>query len=124
MGSPRPLAGAARFLLATIAVALVGCGGGGAGSASSQSSAAPGPRTVAIADYSYKPATITVAAGTKVTFSNHDSTAHTATSKQPGGFETDAIQPGKSASVVLEKPGTYTYYCLFHPFMKGTIVVK
>jgi plastocyanin len=29
-----------------------------------------------------------------------------------------------SNQVTFNAPGTYTYYCLIHPFMKGTVVVK
>ena len=57
------------------------------------------------------------------TFTNHDQTAHTATSQQLG-FDTGTINPGQSATVTLDKPGTYTYYCQFHPFMHGTIIVE
>jgi Copper binding proteins, plastocyanin/azurin family len=32
--------------------------------------------------------------------------------------------PGHSTTVVITKPGTYTYYCQFHAFMRGTIIVK
>lgn len=78
---------------------------------------------MAIRNYSYTPATITVKTGTKVTFTNHDQTAHTATSSTPG-FDTGTVKPGHSATVDLTKPGTYTYYCQFHAFMRGTIVVK
>lgn len=79
---------------------------------------------VDISNYTYKPESITVPAGTKVTFVNHDSTAHTATSKQQGAFDTQPIQPGKSATVTLSEPGTFVYYCVFHPFMKGTVEVE
>lgn len=96
----------------------------GTRAAGASSPTAAEPRAVTIADYAYRPATLTVSPGTRVTFTNHDSTAHTATSKQPGAFDTEPIQPGKSASVTLRRPGTYAYYCVFHPFMKGTIVVK
>jgi plastocyanin len=78
---------------------------------------------VSISDYAFHPATITVEPGTKVTFTNHDQTAHTATSNRPA-FDTGTVQPGHSATVTLKKPGTYTYYCQFHAFMHGTIVVK
>ena len=78
---------------------------------------------MSISDYSFHPATITVAPGTRVTFSNHDQTAHTATSTQTA-FDTGTISPGKSATVTLRKPGTYTYICQFHAFMHGTVVVK
>lgn len=79
---------------------------------------------MAIADFLYKPADLTVPAGTTVEFTNEDSTPHTATSKESGTFETGSIDTGKSATVTLDKPGTYAYYCAFHPFMKGTITVE
>ncbi len=78
---------------------------------------------MAISGYAYHPATITVAVGTRVTFSNHDQTAHTATSTMPA-FDTGTVKGGQSAAVVLRKPGVYSYYCQFHAFMRGTIVVK
>jgi plastocyanin len=114
------------------ALAFGGCGGGG-DSASSEatpatspgSGAAPsrGAGAVTIKDYKYGPASLTVPLGTTVKFTNQDSTPHTATSKESGGFETGPIDTGKSATIKLEKAGTFTYYCVFHPFMKGTITV-
>jgi plastocyanin len=135
-GRTRPAVGAARYLPAALAIALVGaiplvgCGSGGgtdstSASSSGAASAAPSkPQAVTIVDYTYKPAEITVAAGTTVEFTNQDSTPHTATSKQSGAFETGSIDTGKSAKVILDKPGTYAYFCAFHPFMKGTIEVE
>ena len=126
------------IVCATLSVVLGGCGSavtssssGSRHSASSPASAvskaalAPATRevTIAISDYSYHPAKISVAAGTKVTFTNHDQTPHTATSTTTG-FDTGTVNPGRSATVDFSKPGTYTYYCQFHAFMRGTIVVK
>jgi plastocyanin len=34
------------------------------------------------------------------------------------------VRRGKSATVHLNKAGTFAYHCAFHPFMKGTVVVK
>jgi plastocyanin len=79
---------------------------------------------VNISDYSYKPVSLTVPVGTKVTFVNDDTTAHTATSNQSGAFDTGSIKPGKRATVTLGAPGTFVYYCVFHPFMKGAIEVE
>jgi plastocyanin len=129
MGSAtRPRAGAVCLLLAAVVIAIAGCGSsGGTGSTSSSSSTASKGSTthaVTIKDYTFKPAKITVPVGTTVDFSNEDSTAHTATSTESGVFESGAIQPGKSGSITLKKAGTFTYYCAFHPFMKGTIVVE
>jgi plastocyanin len=122
----RPRVGAALLSLAASAVLLLGCGSdsGGTDQTSSASSGAAGAEAVTIKDYIYKPASITVPKGTTVTFTNRDSTPHTATSKEAGVFESGSIETGKSGEIKLEKSGTFAYYCLFHPFMKGTIVVE
>jgi plastocyanin len=78
--------------------------------------------TVAITNFAFKPAKLTVAAGTRVTFVNHDMTAHTATADH-GGFGTGTINPRHSDTIRLTKPGRYAYHCLFHAFMTGTITV-
>ena len=114
--------------LALSALALAGCGGGADSSSSAaRSGSAATPRgaaeAVTIKDYEYGPATLTVPVGTTVKFSNRDSTPHTATSKDGGGFESGPIDTGKSATIKLEEAGTFSYYCVFHPFMKGTITV-
>jgi plastocyanin len=130
MGSTRPAVGAALSLLAAVVVSLVGCGGGGGGggtdrtSSSAASGTASAAKAVTIQDYTYRPAAITVPAGTTIAFTNEDTTAHTATSKESGVFESGAIQPGKTGKITLKQTGTFTYYCVFHPFMKGTIVVE
>ncbi len=124
---------------AVLAAALTGSGCGASSthtasspSTSQASSAAPaaghapaaGTTTVSIANYAYGPATLTVKSGTKVTFVNHDATAHTATASGTPGFDTGTLKAGGgSATVTLVKPGTYSYICQFHPFMKGTITV-
>jgi len=117
MGSVRARGIALLLLLAALAVA--GCGGG-----QDSTSAASRSPTVNISDYTYGPKTLTIPAGSEVTFENEDTTAHTATSKQSGAFDTDSIAPGKSATITFGEPGTFVYYCLFHPFMKGTVKVE
>ena len=77
-----------------------------------------------IKDYTYGPPSLTVAVGTTVRFTNQDSTPHTATSKDAGGFESGPIDTGKTGTIKLEEAGTFTYFCVFHPFMKGTIKVE
>jgi plastocyanin len=88
--------------------------GGGAATAADQ---------VSIADFKFKPDTISVKKGTKLTWSNDDQAAHTATADDRA-FDTQAIAQGEQKSVTLSKPGTFAYHCDFHPFMKGTVVVK
>ena len=131
-----------KFLLALTATAaclfLAACGGGGGGggsstaaqvtmgqTGSSQSGAASsGGHAVTIKDFAYAPPNLTVARGTKLTFTNEDSTSHTATSPDQGGFDTGTIEKGQSKIVTVEQPGTYAYVCSFHPFMHGTVTVR
>jgi plastocyanin len=82
---------------------------------------APMEAAVEIADFAFGPAEITIAVGGTVTWTNTDNQAHTATSS--GNFDTGAIDPGATASVTFDEPGTFTYICSFHPFMTGTITV-
>lgn len=88
-------------------------------------SAAPATTAVAvtISGYAFHPQTITVSPGQKVTFTNRDQTAHTATASG-SAFDTGTVNPGQSVTITLTHPGTYTYYCQFHAFMRGTIVVR
>jgi plastocyanin len=76
--------------------------------------------TVVISDFRYHPATLTVRAGTRVTWSNDDRSPHTATGK---GVHTRTISPGGSRTLTLTRPGRHPYVCVFHPFMHGTLVV-
>lgn len=86
------------------------------------SQAAPrGTVTIDIANFKFKPATVTVEAGSKVSWVNHDSAPHTATAN--GGFDTGTLKQGDMRTLTLKQPGTYAYVCQFHPFMKATIIV-
>jgi plastocyanin len=69
----------------------------------------------------FRPSTLTVSAGTQVTFTNKDTVKHTAT--LAGTFNTHGIKPGKAKSVLFSTPGTYDYHCSIHSFMHGKIVV-
>jgi plastocyanin len=122
MGSTRPTVGAALLLAVAAVVALTSRDDSGDGT----DRATPGgkAKSVTIADYVYEPARTVVPVGTTVRFANRDAAPHTATSKRSGAFDTGTIRKGKAGEVVLEEPGTFAYYCAFHPFMKGTIEVS
>lgn len=79
--------------------------------------------TVSIAGYAFAPARIVVAAGSRVTFVNHDSTPHTATTIG-AGFDSGTLRPHARRTLTLSAPGTYPYRCQFHPFMHGVVVVR
>ena len=76
-----------------------------------------------IADFKYDPEAVTVEAGSEVTWTNSDEAAHTATADD-SSFDTGDLDQGDSKSVTFDEPGTFTYYCRFHPFMKATVEVQ
>lgn len=78
---------------------------------------------IEIADFKYAPEAVTVKAGTEVTWTNEDDAAHTATADD-SSFDTGDLDQGDSASVTFDDPGSFTYYCRFHPFMKATVEVE
>jgi plastocyanin len=75
---------------------------------------------VAIHGFAFEPASISVPAGKAVRFKNHDSAEHSITA-DAGGFDQDA-EGGGTATVSVDKPGTYAYHCKYHSQMHGTLV--
>jgi plastocyanin len=70
----------------------------------------------------YEPATLTVSAGSTVTWVNQGATAVTVTSPD-GLFDSESIGPGASFSYTFDTPGTFRYFCVPYPHMKGEIIV-
>src|SRR5262245_48531558 len=82
------------------------------------------PATVVVAKaFMFSPLTLTVAAGTTVTWTNHDEEPHTVVS-ETGLFRSPAIDTNESFSFQFDQPGTYRFVCSIHPQMTGTIVVQ
>jgi len=77
---------------------------------------------VTIQNFAFAPSSVTVPAGTTITWTNQDSAPHTATALD-GTFDTGTLKQGQSATITLSKAGTFSYICSIHPFMKGTVVV-
>jgi plastocyanin len=72
-------------------------------------------------DDGYTPSTVTIDMGGTVTFVNQHHDEHTATGS---AFDTGLIDPGMTASVTFDAPGTYAFGCIIHPEMTGTIGVR
>lgn len=72
--------------------------------------------------FAFDPATLRVAAGTTVTWTNRDAIPHTVTAHD-GGFDSGELAQGQSYSHRFDVPGTHAYHCHPHPNMTGTIVV-
>lgn len=79
---------------------------------------------VEIKNFSFNPPEISVPVGGSVTWTNDDSTPHTATGLDREALQSGAIKPGESFTQKFDTAGTFEYFCEFHPNMKGTIVVK
>ena len=97
--------------------------------------ATPAPTTslpagvpVAIQNYGFNPQTVTVPVGTTVTWTNLDTVQHqitdSSTTLAPGLlFISKPLGKGDSYSFTFTSAGTYQYYCMIHPYMRGTIFV-
>lgn len=82
------------------------------------------PVAVNIAGFAYCPANVTVAAGVEVVWTNADLAPHTVTYDGPEGLvDSGTMVQGQTWSTRFDQPGTYRYYCRFHPGMTGTIFV-
>jgi len=91
--------------------------------ASASASPAPPEAIVHIRDDAFVPATITVRAGTKVTFVNDDDDAHTATADDES-WDSEGLNQTQRWTHAFTKVGKVTYHCTVHPMMHGTIVVR
>ena len=111
--------GAARVGFAAAAVVLAGCAGG--------------PTLVDMDGVDFFPESLTVKAGTTVTWKNDDTWSHTVTSDEPGGpLQSGEVGPGGRFVFTFQTPGTYRYHCVPHSSsyedgsfagMVGTVVV-
>lgn len=120
------------LVLVSAVLVLSACSGGdeegdgesGGGEATSESGGgeATGDE-VAIVDFTFDPAGLTVPAGTTVTFTNEDSAPHTATADDDS-FDTGDLEEGDTAEVTFDEPGEVPYFCNIHNYMRGTVTVE
>ena len=113
------------------ALLLSACGpsGGSAASTSAPSvssapvtSAPPATSAVAISDFAFQPAALTVPIGTTITWTNGGATQHTVTADDDS-FDSGSLAVGATYSTTAHLAGTIAYHCTIHSQMKGTIVV-
>jgi plastocyanin len=73
---------------------------------------------------SFSPVKIVVIIGVNntVTFTNKDSATHTVTATDKS-FNSGDIKAGQSWTYTFSTAGTFDYYCIYHSWMKGTVVV-
>lgn len=81
------------------------------------------PASTAMAEikgFAFNPATITIAKGTTVTWTNKDSAPHTVTGD---AFSSETLNQGQTYSFTFNEAGTFEYQCHIHPSMHGKVVV-
>ena len=77
----------------------------------------------------YDPQVIDVTIGTTVIWENLDNTVHTVTSGKPpvdvdGVFDSEMMVAGDVFEFTFATAGSQDYYCIFHPWMVGTVNVE
>jgi plastocyanin len=77
---------------------------------------------VKIDNFSFGP-DLTVAAGTTITWTNHDDVPHVVASDS-NIFKSKVLDTDDRYSYTFTKPGTYLYYCTVHPKMTAKVVVQ
>ncbi|HXP31864.1 MAG TPA: plastocyanin/azurin family copper-binding protein [Stellaceae bacterium] len=86
---------------------------------------AAAPGAVAIDNFSFGPASLTVAVGTRVTWTNHDDDPHTVVSAAATPvFKSAALDTDETYAFVFTEKGIYKYFCSIHPRMQGTVIVE
>ena len=90
-------------------------------------------------DVWYDPPVISVSIGDSITWYNDDAEAHTVTSGKGSGrfgwmsdnfgspdgiFDSGRFMPGESWTYKFEEPGTFSYFCVIHPWMEGVVIVE
>ncbi len=119
-------------------LALAACGGLSMTSSTGTGSSGTGPgltAAITIKDYVFAPPVITIKTGTTVNWVNDGPSSHSASSDSTGGFDSGALSAPKANpyggttngglfQMNFSTPGTYTYHCMFHSQMHGTITVQ
>jgi len=78
---------------------------------------------VTIKNFTFSPATVTIKAGSSVTWTNRDNEPHTIVG-DIARFRSGAVDTDESYSFKFDQPGTYHFACSLHPMMTGVVVVE
>jgi plastocyanin len=73
--------------------------------------------------WTYDPTDITVPQGATVTWTNTGAVAHTVTSDDRTSFDSGTLDTQTTFTFTADTPGTLTYHCAFHPWMKGSLTI-
>jgi plastocyanin len=80
-------------------------------------------KSVAIRATAFKPATVTIATGDAVKWTNRDTKTHQIVANN-GSFASPVIKPGNGYTHVFRAAGAFRYHDALHPTLTGKVVVK
>ena len=117
---------AKRTLAALLILPVLGLGACGDDDEEQSGDGAAAKAAVDIKDFKFSPQPVEVAVGGAVTFANADKAKHTAQtdSGADSAFNTGDLRKGDSKAVTFDRPGKFSYYCIYHRFMTRTVEVS
>jgi plastocyanin len=112
------------FLAATLLLVIVGCSDDQG--ARNHPSTTPGTSpaatdSVTVRNLAFSPASISVPAGTTVTWTNQDTPPHDVTFAD--GEHSERLDTGATYERTFAATGSFDYVCSIHPQMNGRVVV-
>jgi plastocyanin len=117
----RSLSSAAALFI--IFISLAGCSKDNSSDNNTNTPGTPASNEVLIQGMSYNPSSITVVAGTKITWRNKDNVSHTVTSDS-NLFDSGMMGTNGTFSYTFTTPGMYPYHCTVHAGMTATVIVQ
>jgi plastocyanin len=116
---------------AVLAAVVTGCDSSGSTTQTTDTAAASentatevaGGPTLTIANMAFGQP-LTVAPGTQINIANNDTVEHSVTSDTKGAFDVHVDGGKRKTLTAPSQPGEYAFYCVYHPNMKGTLIVK
>jgi plastocyanin len=124
----RVIFSSACVILLVLACSFSGCTSNQSPATSTPTTPTPaaGLNSIAIKNFAFSPATLTIKTGTTVTWMNQDGAPHKIAS-DPGSvvaFTSESLANGATYQFTFNQTGTCSYHCTIHPSMKGTIIVQ
>jgi plastocyanin len=115
---------ASLVLGGTLVLLLAACssdGGGGHEPHATRTASPTVTDAIDISDLAFSPASVTVPAGSTVTWTNHDIPPHDVTFAD--GEQSEQLVNGATYQRTFEEAGSFDYVCSIHPQMTGRVIV-
>lgn len=77
---------------------------------------------IKIKSFRFDPKVVQVKVGDVIRWANHDVAPHTATAVE-FGWDTEGIEKGERGEITVTADMETSYFCAYHPHMKGTIEI-